>query len=178
MGPGAGIRWSWYRIMSVIDGGATTPAPNLVARGRPSYWRTRPVSQIAQGGAVMRRPVPASSIAVKHGSAATLANRILVFRLLAILAAQLFDFATFTVMIGKHGIGAELNPVVANSFAASGLLGLFVLKLALVALVGAVTILLSRQASPVLVPSRMATFITVLAVIGGVFAGWTNYITI
>ena len=105
-------------------------------------------------------------------------NSILMFRLLAILAAQLFDFATFFVMIRQHGIGAELNPLVATSFQASGFMGLFLVKLALVVLVGSVTVLLGRRRSHVHVPSRLATFITVFAVIGGVFGGWSNFITI
>ncbi len=108
----------------------------------------------------------------------SLDNSILSFRLIAILAAQLFDFSTFVVMVQRHGIGAELNPLVASSFQASGLLGLLAAKLVLVAFVGGVIILLGRQASPIHVPSRLATFITVLAVLAGVFGGWTNAITI
>jgi len=41
---------------------------------------------------------------------------ILRFRLAAIFAAQLFDFVTFTIMIERHGIDAELNPIVALGF--------------------------------------------------------------
>lgn len=105
-------------------------------------------------------------------------NTILSFRLIAILAAQLFDFSTFVVMVQRHGIRAELNPLVVSSFHASGLLGLLAAKLVLVAFVGGVIILLGRQTSPIHVPSRLATFITVLAVLAGVFGGWTNAITI
>lgn len=126
----------------------------------------------------MRGSLPASSIIDPSGPLARRASSLLVFRLLAILAAQLFDFATFTLMIARHGIGAELNPLVASSFAVSGLLGLFLIKLSLVVLVGSVTVLLSRRHAAVYIPTRLASFITVLAVIGGVFAGWTNYITI
>ena len=46
---------------------------------------------------------------------------ILRFRLAALLAAQLFDFGTFTLMVGRHGIVAELNPLVAQGFVAFGL---------------------------------------------------------
>lgn len=127
----------------------------------------------------MRGPVPAaSSVVDRSGSSARRANRLLAFRLLAILAAHLFDFVTFTIMIQRHDIGAEFNPLVASTYHVNGLVGLFIMKLAVITLVGSVTILLSRRDTPVYVPTRLASFITVLAVIGGAFAGWTNVITL
>ena len=105
-------------------------------------------------------------------------NSILIFRLIAILAAQLFDFSTFVVMVRHHGIAAEMNPLVASGFHASGLLGLLAAKLVLVVFVGGVIILLGRQVSHLHVPARLATFITVFAVLAGLFGGWTNAINI
>jgi hypothetical protein len=103
---------------------------------------------------------------------------ILRFRLTAIFAAQMFDFVTFTIMVERHGVQAELNPIVAASFLTGGLPILFFVKLALVMLVGATIVILGRRESPIEVPSKLASLITVAAVIGGVFGGWTNALTI
>ena len=103
---------------------------------------------------------------------------ILHFRLAAIVAAQLFDFVTFTLMVERHGINAELNPLVAASFHAGGLPILFAIKLALVLLVGSTIAILGRRGSPVELQSKLASIITVLAVLGGVFGGFSNAISI
>ena len=103
---------------------------------------------------------------------------ILRFRLTAIFAAQMFDFVTFMIMVERHGVHAELNPIVAASFQSGGLPILFLVKLALVLYVGATIVILGRRESLMAVPSKLASLITVAAVIGGVFGGWTNAITI
>jgi hypothetical protein len=100
------------------------------------------------------------------------------FRLAAILAAQLFDFATFTIMVRLHGIDAELNPLVAQGFERGGFPVLFVVKVALVVLVGATIVILGRDAAPRTAPARLASFITVVAVCAGAFGGFSNAITI
>ena len=92
---------------------------------------------------------------------------ILRFRIAALLAAQLFDFGTFTLMIGRHGIVAEVNPIVAQGFDAFGMPILALSKVALI-------VLLARD-----VPSRrpipgLAATITLLAVIGGLVGGISN----
>jgi hypothetical protein len=99
---------------------------------------------------------------------------ILRFRLAALLAAQLFDFGTFTLMVGRHGIAAEMNPLVAQGFVAFGLPILVVVKLALVVLLGSIVVLLARDG-----PSRqsvrgLAASITILAVVGGLVGGISN----
>ena len=99
---------------------------------------------------------------------------ILRFRLAAMLAAQLFDFGTFTMMVGKHGIVAEVNPIVSQGFVAFGLPILALTKIALVVLLGSIVVLLARDK-----PSRraipgLAALITVLAVIGGLAGGISN----
>ena len=71
---------------------------------------------------------------------------ILRFRLAALLAAQLFDFGTFTLMVSKHGIVAELNPIVAQGFATFGLPVLVLAKIALVVLLASIVVLLARDA--------------------------------
>jgi hypothetical protein len=99
---------------------------------------------------------------------------ILRFRLAALLAAQLFDLGTFTLMVGRHGIVAEANPVVSQGFVAFGLPVLVVAKVALVVLLGSIVVLLARDR-----PSRrsipgLAATITVLAVVGGLAGGISN----
>lgn len=99
---------------------------------------------------------------------------ILRFRLAALLAAQLFDFGTFTMMVGKHGIVAEVNPIVSQGFMAFGMPVLALTKIALVVLLGSIIVLLARDK-----PSRraipgLAALITVLAVIGGLAGGISN----
>jgi hypothetical protein len=99
---------------------------------------------------------------------------ILRFRLAALLAAQLFDFGTFTLMVGRHGIVAELNPLVAQGFVAFGLPILVGVKLALVVLLGSIVVLVGRHG-----PSRrsipgLAASITILGVIAGLVGGISN----
>lgn len=99
---------------------------------------------------------------------------ILRFRIAALLAAQLFDFGTFTLMIGRHGIVAEVNPIVAQGFDAFGMPILALSKVALIVLLGSIIVLLARD-----MPSRrpipgLAATITLLAVIGGLVGGISN----
>ena len=99
---------------------------------------------------------------------------ILRFRIAALLAAQLFDFGTFTLMIGRHGIVAEVNPIVAQGFDSYGMPILALSKVALIVLLGSIIVLLARD-----VPSRrpipgLAATITLLAVIAGLVGGISN----
>jgi hypothetical protein len=49
--------------------------------------------------------------------------------------AQAFDFATFYVMVARHGLGAELNPMVRGVYESLGTSGVVAAKLALVLLI-------------------------------------------
>ena len=117
---------------------------------------------------------------VGRGHATTLPGDrpILRFRLAAILAAQLFDFATFMIMVKLHGIDAELNPLVASGFESGGFPGLFFVKLVLIVLVSSTIVILGRGAAPRTGPARLAAMVTVIAVCAGVFGGFSNAITI
>ena len=77
-------------------------------------------------------------------------------------------------MVGRHGIAAEMNPIVAQGFDYYGLPILVVVKFALVVLLGSIVVLLARDG-----PSRqsvrgLAASITILAVIGGLVGGISN----
>jgi hypothetical protein len=100
---------------------------------------------------------------------------ILPFRLATVLAAQLFDFGTFTVMIARHGIISEMNPLVAQGFTHFGVPILALMKVALVVLLASTIVVLHRHHSAR--PSASAaTIVTVLAVLGGLVGGISNVI--
>jgi hypothetical protein len=99
---------------------------------------------------------------------------ILRFRLAALLAAQLFDFGTFTLMIQKHGIVAELNPIVAQGFATFGMPVLIGVKVALVVLLASIVVLLARDAPQRRSIPGLAALITIFAVVGGLVGGISN----
>jgi hypothetical protein len=102
---------------------------------------------------------------------------ILRLRLAALLAAQLFDFGTFTLMVERHGINAELNPIVANGFAAFGLPMIAVAKLALVVLIGSMIVVFAQDRNASVATRRIATFVTVIAVVSGLLGGISNVAT-
>jgi hypothetical protein len=95
-------------------------------------------------------------------------------RLAALFAAQLFDYGTFTLMVDRHGIAAEANPIVAHGFATGGLPMVLIAKLALVVLVGAVIVLLGRGGRGRAATPRLAGLVAVLAVGAGLVGGLSN----
>jgi len=126
-----------------------------------------------------RRPAgPGSAAPRSHAATQPEDPAILRFRLAAIFAAQLFDFATFMIMVKLHGIDAELNPLVSVGFASGGFPGLLVGKIALIVLISSITVIIGRNAAPRTGSARLATVLTVFAVCAGVFGGFTNAITI
>jgi hypothetical protein len=99
---------------------------------------------------------------------------ILRFRIASLLAAQLFDFGTFTLMIERHGIAAEMNPLVAQGFDAYGLPILIGVKFALVVLLASIVVLVGRSGPARRSVPGLAASITILAVIGGMVGGISN----
>ncbi len=120
------------------------------------------------------------SVAVTAAAAANIPESdsstgpILRFRLATLLAAQLFDFGTFTLMVGRHGIAAELNPIVAQGFEIYGLPVLILTKLALVVLLASIVVLLTRDGPSRRAVPGLAAFVTICAVIGGLVGGISN----
>jgi hypothetical protein len=107
-------------------------------------------------------------------SSLPMALSVLRLRLAALLAAQLFDYATFTVMVGHHGIEAEANPVVARGFIAFGLPLVAAGKGALIVFLGSVLVILARAWSSGMAIRRIATLVALLAVAGGMAGGVSN----
>ena len=101
---------------------------------------------------------------------------VLRFRLAAILAAQLFDFGTFTLMVARHGIESETNPIVAQGFLAFGLPLVAVAKGALVLLVGSILVILGRTWAAAPMTRRVATSVALVAVASGLLGGISNAI--
>ena len=99
---------------------------------------------------------------------------ILRFRLATLLAAQLFDFGTFTLMIGRHGIAAEINPIVAQGFDLFGMPVLIVAKVALVVMLASIVVLLTRDGPSRRAVPGLAAFVTIAAVLGGMIGGISN----
>jgi len=92
---------------------------------------------------------------------------------LGILAvAQLFDYVSFMFMIERHGLAAELNPIVVALANNVGLLGLTFVK------AGAVLFL--AFAAFLLMPRRRHVAVAVLSVgiVLGVVGGVSNVMTI
>jgi hypothetical protein len=61
-------------------------------------------------------------------------------RLSTLFLAQAFDLATFSVMVARHGVAAEANPLVNDLFYTYGMPAVVMAKLALVLLVGALCV--------------------------------------
>jgi hypothetical protein len=102
---------------------------------------------------------------------------VLRLRIAALVAAQLFDYGTFTLMVERHGIRAELNPIVAHGFAAFGLPIVALAKLALVVLIGSIIVILAHDRRSSRGTMRIATFVTMIAVAAGLIGGISNIVT-
>ncbi len=77
-------------------------------------------------------------------------------------------------MVGRHGIVAELNPLVAQGFVAFGLPILVLVKLALVLLLGSIVVLVGRDGPGRRSIPGLAASITILGVIAGLVGGISN----
>jgi hypothetical protein len=61
-------------------------------------------------------------------------------RLATLFLAQALDLATFSLMVARHGRVAEANPIVGSMFESSGMTATVLAKLALVVLIGALSV--------------------------------------
>jgi hypothetical protein len=81
--------------------------------------------------------------------------------------AHLFDWASFLVMIGRHGLGAEANPIVVTLFEEAGVPGVTLAKLATVAFAALLALLLApkrrRMAMALLSFGMLAGFVGVIS---------------
>jgi hypothetical protein len=92
---------------------------------------------------------------------------------LGILAlAHLFDWASFLVMVGRHGLGAEANPIVVTLFDEAGVPGVTLAKLATVAFAALLAVLLAPKRR------RMAMVLLAFGVAAGLIGGFSNMATL
>ena len=59
--------------------------------------------------------------------------------------AQLFDYATFLILIGRHGLSAEANPIVVRIAQSTGIPGLTLAKVLTVAFAASLMILVAPR---------------------------------
>jgi hypothetical protein len=96
---------------------------------------------------------------------------------LTMTAAQLFDLGTFIRLIDVHGIHAEANPLVHHLLAADGLPLAGVAKVAGLAVVVAVTVVLAGRPDRPSHP-RLAWTVAAVAVLAGLVGGLSNALVI
>jgi hypothetical protein len=89
-----------------------------------------------------------------------------------LILAHVADYTTFLVMVTRHGLETELNPLVATIFADWGLPLLTVAKFATVLLVATVFLVVGRSRP------RMAGAVLVVGVLVGALGAFSNLATI
>jgi hypothetical protein len=106
---------------------------------------------------------------------ATQSATIRVWRLAALMLlalAQLFDYVSFMVMIERHGLAAELNPIVVVLHENVGLVGLTVVKAAAVVfLASTATLLMPRR-------PNVAFGVLLVGIVLGIIGGMSNVVTL
>jgi len=92
---------------------------------------------------------------------------------LGVLAlAHLFDWLSFLVLLARHGIGAEANPIVVTLVEETGVPGVTLAKVATVAFAA----LLAVQIAPT--RRRMAMVLLTFGVVAGLVGGVSNIATL
>jgi hypothetical protein len=89
-----------------------------------------------------------------------------------LVAAHAFDYFSFLVMTGKHGLAAELNPIVVRLAEDFGLPGLTIAKVASVVFLASVAVIISPQRK------RMAGVIVFIGIAAGTIGGVSNIASI
>ena len=145
-----------------------------------SYWRTRPVSSVGVaivGELLDRSGGSPNGAAIREDLPGTPPG-LLRLRVATLLVAQLFDYGTFTVMIARHGVLTEINPLVAQGLVTYGLPLLALAKTALVVLLGSIVVILASPGRHRPIATRLATAIALLAVGGGLVGGVSNVLVL
>jgi hypothetical protein len=89
-----------------------------------------------------------------------------------LILTQLSDYMTFVIMVSRHGLGAEANPVVMMLAQDHGIFLLTAAKVAAVVLV-ATTFMVVGRSRP-----RLAAAVLLFGVISGGIGAFTNLATI
>jgi len=92
---------------------------------------------------------------------------------LGVLAlAHLFDYASFLVMVNRHGLAAEANPIVVILAEAAGLPGLTIAKVVTVTFAAGLMILIAPHRR------RVALGLLVFGISAGLVGGVSNVLTL
>ena len=92
---------------------------------------------------------------------------------LAVLAlAHAFDWLSFLVMIGRHGLAAEANPLVVQVFEETGIPGVTLAKIATVAFAALLALVIFPNRR------RLGMGLITFGVAAGLFGGLTNVLTL
>lgn len=89
-----------------------------------------------------------------------------------LVAAHAFDYISFLMMTAKHGLGAELNPIVVHLAQEFGLPGLTLAKVASVLFLAFVVVLVSPQRR------KVAGTLVVIGITAGMVGGVSNVASI
>ena len=89
-----------------------------------------------------------------------------------LVLAHLFDWASFLVMIARHGLSAEANPIVVSLVEETGVPGVTLAKLATVAFAALLAIIIAPQRR------RVAMVLLTFGVVAGLVGGLTNLATL
>jgi hypothetical protein len=89
-----------------------------------------------------------------------------------LIIAHIADYATFLLMVARHGLGAELNPLVATILEDWGLELLTLAKFATVLLVASVFLVVGRERP------RLAGTVLAFGVLVGFLGAFSNIATI
>jgi hypothetical protein len=96
--------------------------------------------------------------------------------ILTMTTAQLFDLGTFVTMVRRLGPAAEANPIVTALMESYGYPMAAIAKVAVVALVVAVSVVLMRRDRPI---DRFVTAAVLgVAIVAGLVGGGTNALTV
>jgi hypothetical protein len=90
----------------------------------------------------------------------------------ALALAHLFDWASFLIMIARHGLEAEANPIVVRLFEEVGVPGVTVAKVATVAFAALLAVLIAPRRR------RMAMVLLTFGVAAGMVGGISNIATL
>jgi hypothetical protein len=92
--------------------------------------------------------------------------------LLSLILAHFFDWASFVIMVGRHGLAAEANPIVVGLVQETGIPGVTIAKLATVAFAALLAIFIAPR------QRRLAMALLTFGVVAGLVGGLTNLATL
>lgn len=91
-----------------------------------------------------------------------------VFALAALALAHLFDYASFLVLMSRHGLAAEANPIVVRIAQTAGIPGLTLAKVATVGFAALLMVLIAPKRR------RLAIGLLVFGIAAGLVGGISN----